>query len=342
MSTENSGGGMLQGDVLSPEERAYMESGGTTELEPASAPSVPQPPVTDDTGHDTDDGSDQNDDGTDDELSVEIDDAGNARDSKTGKFVPKSAYLRVKEEKSRVSDALTKVATELIRHRERTAVLQELAARQDQPAAEPEREIDPSEDIFAAYNQLSKKLQAIEAKVGETDAATRQQLEQMTLQTAATRDMQVFSAQEPAFLDAYKFLAGQRDAELAAMGMGDPQARQERIRQETRELVQGALRSNVSGAERIFRLAQARGFVKPNGQAPAPGLNPEATANIERINKGQKASASLRNAGGTSDAGQALTPQKLADMSDREFSEARTAYIKMHGSHAWDRLIGGG
>lgn len=341
MNTENSGGGMLQGDVLSPEERAYMESGGTTELGPAPAPSVPQPPVTDDTGHDTDDGSDQNDDDTDDELLVEIDDAGNARDSKTGKFVPKSAYLRVKEEKSRVSDALTKVATELIRHRERTAVLQELATRREQPEAEPEREIDPSEDIFAAYHQLSRKLQQIEAKVGKTDEETRSQLEQMTLQTAATRDMQVFSAQEPAFLDAYKFLAGQRDAELEAMGMSDPQARQERIRHETRELVQGALKSNVSGAERIFRLAQARGFQKP-AVAAAPGLDPAATANIERINKGQKASASLRNAGGTSDAGQALTPQKLADMSDREFSEARTAYIKKHGSHAWDRLIGGG
>jgi len=341
MSTELHGGGLLAGDALSAEERAYMESGGTTELEPPAPPPVTPPLDTGDTEPDTDDGSDQIDGDIDDDVSVEIDDDGNARDSKTGKFVPKSAYLRVKEKERRVSDALTKVATELIRHRERTAVLQELAARQEQPDAEPEREIDPSEDIFAAYHQLSQKLRQIEAKVGETDAATRDQLEQMTLQTAATRDMQVFAAQEPSFLDAYKFLASQRDAELNAMGLTDPMARQERIRQETRELVQGALKSNVSGAERIFRLAQARGFQKQSA-APGPGLDPAATANIERVNKGQKAAASLRNAGGTSDAGQALTPQRLADMSDNEFAQARTAYIKKHGNSAWDRLIGGG
>jgi hypothetical protein len=335
MSTETQGG-MLSGDVLSAEERSFMESGGTTALEPAPVPPVPAPVVTDTTPADTGDATDLDDDGLDDDTD------GPARDE-SGKFVSRSALLRVKEREKQTREALTKVATELIRHRERSAVLSELAARNDEPANQPqERDIDPTEDIFGAYAQLSKKLQAIEARVGESDAATRNQLEQMTLQAAATRDMQAFSAQEPAFLEAYKFLAGQRDAELDAMGMSDPRERQARIRQETRELVSGALKSNSSGAERIFKLAVARGFAKA-AEPSAPGpLDQKATANIERINKGQKAAASLRNAGGTSDAGQALTPQRLADMSDREFSEARTAYIGKHGVHAWDRLIGGG
>ena len=333
MSTETQGGGLLPGDVLTAEERAYMEGGPAPQAEPS--PTAP-PPATDDTARatdgqqaDTDGDTDLDDDDTDSET---------ARDE-NGRFVSRSALLRVKEREKQTREALSKVAVELIRRRERDAVFSELAARQGQPEVPAaEKDIDPTEDIFGAYTQLAKKFQALESRLSETDQNVRQTFEAQSLQQMATRDMQTFSAKEPAFLDAYKYLEGQRHAELEALGIADPQQRQEIVRREARELVQGALKSNASGAERIFRLAQARGF-KPQ---TAPDVNTAASETIERINKGKAAAQSLRNAGGTSDVGQALTPQKLADMSDKEFSATRTAYIKKHGAHAWDKLIGGG
>ena len=188
---------------------------------------------------------------------------------------------------------------------------------------------------------MAKKVQELSERVGKTDETVRGQFEQISMQQLATRDMQAFLAQEPAFLGAYKYLEGQRHAELEALGIADPGQRQEIVLREARELVQSALKSNASGAERIFKLAKARGFQAQAAQ-PAPTMDPNATEKIDRINRGKAASASLRNAGGTSDVGQNLTPQKLADMGDREFAETRAAYIKKNGAHAWDRLIGGG
>lgn len=347
MSTENHGGGLLQGEALTAEERAYMDSAGTAELE-APAPSPVPPPndtrtVPDDTDGDNP-GTDGDAEGFDDDIDVEIDEDGQARDKATGKFVPKSVALRYKQQAKETKDKLAQVALELVRRRERDAVFRELAQRETQQpeASEQEREIDPTEDIFGAYAQLSKKVAQLTEQLGKQDQTVRGQFEQISLQQAATRDMQTFVQTEPAFLDAYKFLEGQRHAELEALGVVDLAQRQEIVRKEARELVEGALRSRASGAERIYKLAVARGF-KPASQAGAtpPAIDPNAAEKIDRINRGQKAATSLRNAGGTSDAGQALTPQKLADMNDHEFSQARTAYIKKHGIHAWDKFIGG-
>lgn len=337
MSTENlnTSPPPMSGDELTPAERAYFESGGTqTE---GLAPEAPKPaPVPKETA------ADDTDAGIDDVEEIETEDPDQPRDDK-GRFVPKSAYLRVKGEKDATSQKLAAVAAELIRQRERHATMAELltAAQPQRTDVEPERDISPEEDIFGAYKQLSKKFQELAQRVDKTDQNAMAQIQAMQLQTAARTDLESFASREPAFMEAYGYLVSQRDQELQALGVVDPAQRQATIKAEARDLMEGALKGGQSAAERIWRLAQARGFKAARKDEPAP-LDPQATEQIERINKGKEANKSLRGAGTTSDTGQPLTLAKLADMPEAEFSRTRQAYIAKHGKGAWDRFIGGG
>lgn len=322
------------GDEFTAEEMSILNGETSTPApEPSSAPpaaeTAPPQPANDDMG--------------DDFEEIETENPDQPRDDK-GRFVPKSAYLRVKEEGKATNQKLATVAAELIRMREREAMLREMAtATRPQPAEpEQEREISPEEDIFGAYKQLAAKLKRLEEGVGSVSQQTRAEIQAMQLQTAARVDLEGFAAKEPSFMEAYAYVVTQRDKELEAFGERDANRRQAIIRNEARELMEGALRSGQSAAERIWQIAQVRGYQpKPKAPANAPPIDPKAAEQIDRINKGKEASASLRGAGTTSDTVQPLTLAKLADMSENEYLRTRDAYVAKNGKAAWDRLTRG-
>lgn len=315
------------GDEFSAEELAILK--GETPPE-----AVPAPPVSNGTspeGHDS---------ATDDVEEIETENPEQERDEK-GRFVPKSAYLRVKGEKDGISQKLATVAAELIRQREREAIFREaLSATKPQEPAEPEREISPEEDIFAFAKRQQQEIANLKKMIEGGDPwGLRERLDAMQMQTAASQDLTAFAAKEPAFMDAYAYLSQARARELEALGISDARQRETHIKQEARQIIQEAISNGRSAAETIWRLAQARGFQpKPKD---APGLNPDAVAQIERINKGKEASATLRGTGTTADTGAPLTLTKLADMSETEYLRTRDAYVSRHGKAAWDRLTSG-
>jgi hypothetical protein len=320
----------ISGDEFSAEEISILK--GETPPE-----AVPQSTVPNNTAPEA-----ANDDIDAEELAeIETEDPDQPRDEK-GRFVPKSAYLRVKDEGKATSQKLAQVAAELIRLRERDAYKQELLNAATQRQQEPEqieRDISPEEDIFGAYKQLAAKLQKLEQGIGQRDQSNRAQIEAMQLQTAARTDLETYATKEPAFMEAYGYLVNQRDQELQALGVNDPGQRQNMIKGEARELMEGALRGGQSAAERIWKLAQARGFqAKPKGEPP---IDPKAAEQIERINKGKEASATLRGAGGTGDVGQGLTLSKIADMDESTYFRTRDQYVAKHGVGAWKKLTGG-
>lgn len=318
----------ISGDEFSAEEISILKG----ETPPSAVPPVPDKTAPEPANDDTD---------GDDLAEIETEDPDQPRDEK-GRFVPKSAYLRVKDEAKGTQQKLAQVAAELIRVREREAYKQELlnaATQRQQEPEQAEREISPEEDIFGAYKQLAAKLQKLEQGLGKQDQTVRQQIEAMQLQTAARTDLETFATKEPAFMEAYGYLVNQRDQELQALGVSDPGQRQSTIKAEARELMEGALRAGSSAAERIWKLAQARGF-KAQPKADPP-IDPKAAEQIERINKGKEASATLRGAGGTGDVGQTLTLSKIADMDESTYFRTRDQYVAKHGVGAWKKLTGG-
>lgn len=324
------------GNEYTAEEQAYLDSVNMDEGE-QYAPEPPPLPKTQaqepepEAEPDADDSDDMDDDGEPD---------ANGQPSGT---VPKSAYLRVKGQTKELNEKLAQVAAELIRHRERQAVLQEMTSKAKPEAeAEPEAEISPDEDIFGAYHQLQKKLKAMEERLGQTDTQTRAQIEAMAMQAKATQDLQSFAAKEPQFMEGYRFLVSARHKQLEALGLTDEAQRNQAIEAEARDLVSSALKSGQSAADRLWKLALASGYQpkKAEDGSPADRLNGEAKDQIERINKGKKASVSLKNAGGAANSLENLTVNRLIDMSDAEYMRTRKQYVAKYGAKAWDKLHG--
>ena len=94
------------------------------------------------------------------------------------------------------------------------------------------------------------------------------------------------------------------------------------IANDERDLVQGAISSKLSPAERLYRYAQAKGYKS----VPADNSGSEKTAGnadgidkLALIEKGQLATRSLASAGGGAPVG--LTLESLLAMSTEEFGE---------------------
>ena len=169
-------------------------------------------------------------------------------------------------------------------------------------------------------------------KGGETERA---------LQSAVTHDMRAFAATEPGFVDAFGFFTQRLDSVLQAIGHDNPEVRAGEIKRQTREIVTQAMQSRRSGAAALFAAAKAMGWSAKPANDPTAEAAKAGAAELQKLTDAQKANASLRGAG-TSAAPDALTPGKLADMGDAEYSRARDGYIAKHGRGAWNKLVFGG
>lgn len=321
-------------DAMTPAERAYFESRGekTDGLLPQSAqtPADAAPQA-----------QEPADDGDDDELSndeIEIDANGNARAKATGKFVPKSAYLRVKETVKQTKAEAQQYRESLIAAKERLAILTEATAPVQK--ADPKDvdladapDIDPEVDIFGALKQAHARLAKMQQRIQTHEATTQEE----RVQQAFMQDINRFKQTEPAFQDAFGFLVAQRHAELEALGW-DKAERDRMLRDEARDVVQTALKSGKSPAETIFRIATARGFKAQ--AAAAPNALAEAAKQIEQLENGRRASASLRGAG-EGGASEGFSLQAYLNSSESEGIAMRDAYIAKHGKDAWRKVIGG-
>src|SRR5688572_14826361 len=128
-----------------------------------------------------------------------------------------------------------------------------------------------------------------------------------------------FKSKTQDFDKAYNFLMQSRFTELTEAGYETHEA-QQMIANEERMLVEDAFNREMNPAERIYKMAKARGYAKEES---------EAEKQIKTVQKGLEASKNLKG-GGTS-AG--LTLQSLADMSEEEFNNIDEAVFK--------KLLGG-
>lgn len=327
MSTETH-----SGDDFTPEEQAAFDSykvgvpaepAPVQSHEPAPQQSAPSEPANDE-------------EAVDGEVALDVN--GNARDLKSGKFVPKSAFLRIKEEAKTLKAESQQLRDTVVQARERLAILTEATAPQPQAQQLTEdKEPDPETDLFAWVSWSRRQMATLKEQLAKTSTETREQFEARALKETFQHDVQTFMQQTPTFKDGYAYLVNQRHTELAALGVSDQAKRDQIIAEEARDLVQSAIKNRQSPAALIYQLATARGFTPKTANDDAAA---KVAQEIERIKQGQQAAQSLRGAGSGAGVGEQLTMARLAAMSDEDYATTRSSYISKHGKAEWSRITG--
>lgn len=289
---------------LSPEEVAYFESGGETEVKdlPTETPQTEEPTVTE-TVVENNEGQDK------------------PRDDK-GKFVPHQALHAEREEHKKTKSELAEIARKQAILEDRWNTLLKL---KEEPQQQEETPPDPEQDIFAAFkwqqNQIAKMHEADRQRQQEASQAQQRTSQEQMVQNEWSRSVSEFSAQTPDFADAAKFLADARMKMYETLSAVDPhlstpQGRNQRINDEVAQLVIAAKQKDMSPAELVYNLAKQSGYTGAAPQAKTLQL-PDKLAGIEAA---QRASQSLTASGGQTGA-DPLTAESIASMDSQEFNK---------------------
>ena len=325
--TENDFAPGESGESFTPEEQAAFEAYERGEEGPSAAPAAPEAPEGAPTGGEA--AAPAGEPGEAPGEGTEIDPNLQARDEK-GKFVPHGAFHEERERRKAVEKELTDLREKYARGDERlrliTEAMQQRPAPQQQPQAEPPKVIDPKEDIFGAYEQLKAELAELKGGVEQTKQETQQEREFKVVRDDYIADLNRFGAAEPAFADAFRFVAQTRAAELKLLGHPETQIPQ-LLGQEELQLAIQARQRGVSPAEMLFAVAKARGFA-PKAAEPAPAPAPAAPAETpaqkaERVAAGQAGPGKSLSAAGGAPAGE-VTFEMLAQMSEADFEAFAT------------------
>lgn len=323
-------------------ERLYFKSGGTDTSGlklPGTAPAAPakteaKAPAAEPTSDDP---------AVDGEINV--DETGTPRDAK-GRFVPKSAFLRVKADAKQASTEAQTFRDELLRTRERLAILTEVLPKQEADkaaqaaAAAPatEAEPDPEVDLFAWVKWAKTKIASNEQAIAKQEAAAAKAREAGSMQTYFANDVEAFRRDNPDFTDALAHGMAVREKMLGVMGVPE-ERRRELVVQEIGDIVKECARNKTSVASRLYEMAQTLGYTKK----AAPVVDPAKAAadELARLSEAQRANKTLGQGGGTASAMEPLTPARVANMSDAEFSKTRSDYMAKYGREAWNQFLAG-
>lgn len=319
---------ILETEALSDAERAYFESGGT-KTDGLFKAADPAPAVAEEK---TVSEPVKSEDAVEGEIT--IDEQGNHRDKKSGRFVPHGVFHATRERAKAAESELAQLREKFTRADERLAVLSDAMSGKipttEKKEAEDDKDIDPAQDVFGALAQTQRRLAALQKQIEDSKAEANVRHARATVRDVYRETQETFAKANPAYHDAKSHLIASYKAELEAMGVPAEQ-RQLLIDKKEAELVLSAIREKQNPADIIFRLAKARGFVEKAAKVETPAADKLAT-----VEKGIAASASLRDAPGGATNG--LTREALADMSDDEFA---ATVSRLGGMSKLQRMLGG-
>jgi hypothetical protein len=304
---------------LSPEENAYFESCGTTEIT-ATPAATPEPVVE-----------------TPAATPEPVVETPAAVEPVVEKMVSLSA-LHEERARRKTTDAEKRtLETQLAELRGKFSIVEKL----NTPAAPVVPEPTIEEDIFAVVKKQGESIAQFEAREKAATEARAADTARNEVVTAYQADARQFEATTPDFKAAYNHLLQSRANELAAMGYSDPVQLHQAITNDEMAIANMAKANGKSAAEIIYSLAKMRGYAKPAdpkpepAPAPAAKTTPTAAEKIETINAGQSANKSLSNTGGS--AGDPdMTGEMLLKMPMDEFE----AWTSKNPAKA-KRLMGG-
>ena len=189
--------------------------------------------------------------------------------------------------------------------------LQQLYAMQ-----QPQPQIDPNDPIAVhdhALRSQQQQLAEIQQNQQWIHAQRQQQEQEGQLVNWARMQALEYSKEKPDFNDAYKHVANQRAAMIAASGVAPEEAMQ-RLRNDELWFYYEAQRQGKDPAEALYQLAQSMGYRGKGGEQK-----------MQTLQKGVEASKSLGSGGAVSGN---PTPEQIANMSDDEFAEFKAGLGK--------------
>lgn len=335
---------LVTSEALTPAEQAYFSSRGE---KMGGEPATDGTAVGKETLHTEQDAAPE----TVNPDEVVVGDDGKARD-KAGKFVkqvPFGVFHSAKQQLKAKEAELAKRNEDWTRADERLRILLS-EPEEKKAAAEPEKDIDPKEDIFGAYEQMARKMVALEKGVTEGRKTAEQRDADTRIQQTWSRDQASFKSQNPDYDDAVKTVLEAHAKRHIVLGNAttEPELRA-LLSSEIADFVKSSYARKGNPAEALYKLAKEVYGYKPKaaegeaGKTAAGDAAKAALDEIANINKGKTAAATLNGAGagaGLAESGASLIT-KLANMSDDEFHAFGVTYKAKNGADAWRKLIGG-
>jgi hypothetical protein len=294
------------GATLSPEENAFFETGGNSEIP---------------TGEKIADAPDGQQSSAGDGRMTEA--ADKDGQTKVEKMVSLSALHEERGRRKTTESEKRALESQLAELRGKFSIIEQLNAPKVLEAPTVET------DIFGVIRNQAETLVQLQRRLQAEDDQKRTAGEHNNLVTAYRMDAAQFEAKTPDFKAAYNHLLNSRAAELMAIGYDDPAQLHQVLTNDEMAIARTALGNKKSAAEIIYNLAQQRGYRKAG---PGSGKGAEK---IDTINRGQQANKSLANTGGSSGDGD-MTGEMLLKMPMDEFE----AWCTKNPAKA-KRLMGG-
>lgn len=302
-------------DKLTPDEQRVFEAMRADDDAPApdAAPSAPEPAAA-----------------PAPEPEIEIEDAPTAGDESKQKLVPHAQFHAANERRkaaeAKAAAAEQRAAVEAAKFAERlnlltqaVAVANPAPATPSAPAVEiPDIESDPVGHFQAQLRVRDQKIADMEA-IMRGSQEQQQRIQQATeLRNWGAAQEQAMMAQEPSYADAMTFLQTSFFRELAASGVTDPAAQREIMGQNVAQIAARARAEGASFPQRLYAMAEARGFQKQAQAADVPTLEtPPALDQAARVAAGRESALTIGSIGAAPPT--RLSPEKIANMSDRDF-----------------------
>ncbi len=199
------------------------------------------------------------------------------------------------------------------------------AQQQQTQQQEPQEEIpNPDEDPIAAVQYLMKQNQKLAEQQQEALKQQQQQQYLADVQQRYASAAQQYAAEKPDFQEAYSHLLNSRAQELRLGGVPEERINAQ-IQQEEYGFAIEAMKNNVNPAERIYQMAQVRGY-QPKAQAnPAPAPR-QADPTLEAAKK-----AAATNTNRSKPAARSLTLDEIAELNGAAFDKAMAKFERENG-----------
>lgn len=227
-------------------------------------------------------------------------------EQKKDNLVPHQALHEQRERRKAAEKRARDLEIENAKFRERFTIIKELQSK-DEPKGPPK----PEEDIFGAFEHLSKNFETVQKRLDDGEAAKKQDAQRNELVGHYKNDAAKFTTANPDFKDAYNHLLGSRARELMALGYEDQTELETALRNEEMSIAQMAFEKGKSPAEVIYSLAKERGYKKSDPKA-------DTEAKLDTIERGAALNKSLSSAGGSSGDTE-MTAERLLTMPNEDF-----------------------
>jgi len=227
------------------------------------------------------------------------------------KYVPLAALHEERMRRKEMQEELRRIQEHNKRMEERfSQVIEKVTPKQQLPSYEE----DP-----LGYQQA--KISQLEQTLTQQTQTFEQQRYANEIAAKYRADAMQFQVQTPDFEQAYAHAIGSLRSEMAAYGY-QPHEIDQYVSQQELGIAAKALQDGVSPAERMYRIAEARGYRKQEAKSE----NKQAEQKIQQIEKGVQASKSLAGGGASP---QSLSLEALASLPDDEFDRQ------------WDKMVRG-